>query len=447
MGVLMQAFYWDCPALDKQEHTWWNLISSKIPMLRETGFTALWLPPASKAANIGGYSMGYDPYDYYDLGEYDQRGGTPTWFGTVEDLLNLIDEAHSHDMQVYADMVLNHCNGADAKEVNPLNGKEMWTKFTPKSGKFSRDWTCFHPSSYRLRDEEPFDGMPDLCHHNPYVYGEILKMAQWLVDEVGFDGFRYDFVKGFGVWVIDAIQGMHYQKLDLKTDKPFKPFGVGECWDSTGAIDEWLNRVNATSENPVLAFDFPLRGRLKNLCDVHGYSLRNLPAPGTLLTTRPKDAVTFVENHDIVRTHPIIHDKLLAYSFILTHEGYPCVFWQDYYNWELGLEGTPHGIAALVKAHEDHAGGLSSILHIDNDLYIMQRSGWQEQKGLIYVLNNRGDKWNGGKVATRWKNTTFKAVAYSNHADGAPQIPTTDGAGAADFWAPPRGYAVYVPEG
>jgi alpha-amylase len=446
MGVLMQAFYWDCPKHDNQEQQWWNFIASKVPTLRETGFTAFWLPPASKAANIGGYSMGYDPYDYYDLGEYDQRGGIPTWFGTVEDLLNLIDEAHSHDMQVYADMVLNHCNGADVKELNPLNGKAMWTKFTPQSQKFSRDWTCFHPSNYRLRDEEPFDGMPDLCHHNPYVYGEILKMAQWLVDEVGFDGFRYDFVKGFGVWVIDAIQGMHYQKIDPKTEKPFKPFGVGECWDSTGAIDEWLNRVNATSENPVLAFDFPLRGRLKNLCDVHGYSLRNLPAPGTLLTTRPKEAVTFVENHDIVRTHPIVHDKLLAYSFILTHEGYPCVFWQDYYNWELGLEGTPNGIAALVKAHEDHAGGLSSILHIDNDLYIMQRSGWQEQKGLIYVLNNRGDKWNGSRVATRWKNTTLKAVAYSDHADGAPQIPTSDSSGAADFWAPPRGYAVYVPE-
>lgn len=37
--------------------------------MKGAGFTALWLPPASKAANIGGQSMGYDPYDYYDLGD------------------------------------------------------------------------------------------------------------------------------------------------------------------------------------------------------------------------------------------------------------------------------------------------------------------------------------------------------------------------------------------
>ena len=57
--------------------------------------------------------------------------------------------------------------------------------------------------------------------------------------------------------------------------------------------------------------------------------------PGVLMWGRPEQAVTFVENHDVVRDSPIINDKLLAYAFILTHEGYPCVFWQDYFNWNL----------------------------------------------------------------------------------------------------------------
>jgi alpha-amylase len=47
----------------------------------------------------------------------------------------------------------------------------------------------------------------------------------------------------------------------------------------------------------------------------------------------------------------------LAYAFILTHQGYPCVFWQDYYAWALALVGEVSGSAALVRAHEDHAGG------------------------------------------------------------------------------------------
>ena len=42
--------------------------------------------PIHKAANLFGPSMGYDPYDYYDLGEFDQKGGIPTWFGTRKEL-------------------------------------------------------------------------------------------------------------------------------------------------------------------------------------------------------------------------------------------------------------------------------------------------------------------------------------------------------------------------
>ena len=26
--------------------------------------------------------MGYDPYDFFDLGEFDQKGSVATWFGT-----------------------------------------------------------------------------------------------------------------------------------------------------------------------------------------------------------------------------------------------------------------------------------------------------------------------------------------------------------------------------
>jgi hypothetical protein len=35
---------------------------------------------------------------------------------------------------------------------------------------------------------------------------------------------------------------------------------------------------------------------------------------------------------------------LLAYSFIMVHEGYPCVFWYDYYNNGLARPFTPNGI-------------------------------------------------------------------------------------------------------
>jgi alpha-amylase len=120
MGVMLQAFYWDCPHAENREHQWWNFIKSKLPAIAQAGFTALWLPPANKAASWK--SMGYDPYDYYDLGEFDQKGGVPTWFGSKADLLDLIESAHALGLQVYADLVFNHNSGADAQEVNPLDG-------------------------------------------------------------------------------------------------------------------------------------------------------------------------------------------------------------------------------------------------------------------------------------------------------------------------------------
>src|SRR5947209_2439233 len=127
MGVMLQAFHWDCPRVDAKEFSWWPFVASKVPSLAQIGFTALWLPPAHKAANLSGPSMGYDPYDYYDLGEYDQKGSVATWFGTKQDLLDLIHSAHANGMQVLADMVINHNSGADAMETNPITGESRWT--------------------------------------------------------------------------------------------------------------------------------------------------------------------------------------------------------------------------------------------------------------------------------------------------------------------------------
>jgi alpha-amylase len=442
MGVIMQAFYWDCPKLENREGLWWDRIREELPAMEAAGFTALWLPPASKAANLCGPSMGYDPYDYYDLGELDQKGSVKTWFGSKAELLALILAAHGNSLQVYADLVINHNCGGDAEELNPLDNQRRWTKFTPGSGKFPRDCACFHPSPFERWDAMTFGDMPDLCHRNPRVYTQFIEYARWLIEDIGFDGFRYDCVKGYGGWMIRAIQELRC----LRNNGPVKPFGVGECWDSDRAIGEWLDETNAWSDNRVSAFDFPLRYRLKDLCDTYGYDLRNLIDFGTLMKDRPTEAVTFVENHDIVRDNPIINDKMLAYAFILTHEGYPCIFWRDYYNDGLGRPGEANGIEALVKAHEFHAGGATTVLYCDNNLYIMQRSGVGAQRGLVFVLNNRGDSWNGAWVRTRWSNARFEPAAWRGQDNaGIPWEQRTRDDGWGEFYAPPRGYAVYVP--
>lgn len=443
MGVMMQAFYWDCPREDGREYEWWNYVREKIPSLGVTGFDALWLPPVHKAANIFGTSMGYDPYDYYDLGEFDQKGAVKTWFGSRQELLDLIQTAHQHGLWVLADIVFNHSSGADGTEVNPITGQTRWTLFEPKSGQFRRNWECFHPNMYESWDEGTFGDMPDLSHRNPYVYGELLKLTRWLVEEIGFDGFRYDFVKGYGANTVTAIQEYRY----MRQGELFRPYGVAEHWDNTQAIEYWVNVSNFSNQNPVDAFDFPLRELLKGLCDYYGFSLHALVDGETLLRDQPQTTVTFVENHDLRDgDRPIVNDKLLAYSYILTHEGYPCVFWKDYYNYGLALERTPHGIAALVEAHNRYAGGTTQTLFVNDDLYIMQRSGYGDQPGLIYVLNNNGDHWKGNWVFTQWQNKAFTPVAWWSRSDlSRPDNQFAHADGRAQFWAPPRGYAVYAP--
>ena len=392
MAVMMQAFYWDAPQQEKQEGNWWNVIAEHIEALSKSGISALWLPPVSKGYD--NRSMGYDPYDYFDLGDYDQKGGAKTLWGNRAELEALIAKAHDNKIGLYADMVINHNSGADEEEVNPLDGQKRWTKFNPRSGKFPRDWNSFHPSRFEqvMVEGENYAGFPHLCHRNPDVYRAMFDYARMLIEELGFDGFRFDFAKGFGSWMISVLSKYRY----VKNGEEFTPFVVAELWSGTEEINEWIDRVNAMTDTQISCFDFPLRYKLKDVCDTPNYDLRTLTDDGAVVTKRPLHATTFVDNHDM-GDNAIVNDKMLAYSFILVHEGYPCIFWYDYFNNALGRGGTPNGIDALIAVHHTHAGGDSQILHADPDLYIMQRVGYKsdvfDQPGLVYVLNNLGDKW------------------------------------------------------
>ena len=444
MAILMQAFYWDAPQHEDQQGNWWNVVAGKVPELANAGINALWLPPISKCSCTT--SMGYDPYDYYDLGDLDQKGGTKTLFGNRAELEALIKVAHDNHMGCYADMVINHNSGADEEEVNPLDGQKRWTKFNPKSGKFPRDWNCFHPSRYEefMVEGENYGGFPHLCHRNPHVYREMYRWARFLIEELGFEGFRFDYVKGFGGWMISQLSKYRY----VKDGKEFRPYIVGEHWSGDQDIETWIEHVNSVTDNQIAAFDFPLRYKLKDVCDTPSYDLRNLTQEGVVVMRRPAHAVTFVDNHDM-GDNAIINDKMMAYSFIMVHEGYPCIFWYDYYNNQLARPRTPNGIDALMEVHTRHAGGDSQILWADPDLYIMQSTGYKndehDQPGLVYVLNNMGDRWSGTVVQTQWKNTKFKPVAWDGHDIAHPNERTTDAEGKSEFPAPPRGFCIYVP--
>jgi len=64
--------------------------------------------------------------------------------------------------------------------------------------------------------------------------------SRMAIEELDFDGLRFDFVKGFGAWMIGLLAKYQYQKKD---GRDFIPFVVGEYWSGPKDIDRWLDQV------------------------------------------------------------------------------------------------------------------------------------------------------------------------------------------------------------
>jgi alpha-amylase len=109
--TIFQGFEWYIPA----DHQHWARLAGAIPSLAALGITSMWIPPATKGA--WSKSNGYDIYDLYDLGEFQQRGAKHTKWGLKEELVQLVNTANSHGIGILFDAVLNHKTGADRTET------------------------------------------------------------------------------------------------------------------------------------------------------------------------------------------------------------------------------------------------------------------------------------------------------------------------------------------
>lgn len=408
-GVMMQAFYWDVPA----GGTWWQTVEGKVQEWSNAGIDAIWLPPASKAQN-GAFSMGYDPFDYYDFGEFNQMGSVETRFGSKAELVSLVNKAHGAKLSVIADIVLNH-NSGGALEPNPFTGVPYYTDFNPLSGKFFRSSSDFHPNNVKSHDTGVFGGFPDLSHSQPYVQDWLWKreesVAKYYKNVIGFDGWRFDYVKGFEPWVIK------------EWNKAVGGFSVGEYWDgNVNTLDWWVGQAGTT------AFDFPCYYRMKDAFD--GNNLNKL-RDDMLWKRGGTKAVTFVSNHD---TNEIFGGKMLAYAYILTHEGYPTIFYRDYEEWlDKGKLNN------LIWIHNNLAGGGTNIMYTDNDEYIAKRNG-HNNSGLVVYINN-ANHWQERWVETNWSNTRIKD--YTGHSNWEP---VTQAGRWVKIQVPPKSYSVWAPK-
>lgn len=419
--VMMQAFYWDV----EPRFEWWNTLSGKVAGWSEAGINRIWLPPASKGQS-GGYSMGYDVSDYFDFGSFEQHGTVATRFGTRADLENLIATAHDNDLEVIADIVLNH-NSGGGLEYNPYRGYDTYSLFDEThgnaSGMFNRNYEDFYPNSVSNYDPGSlFYAETNLDHHRERVQNWLWKdensVAKYYKNVMGFDGWRFDYVLGFESFVIKDFLA------------EVGGFSVSELWD--GDPDLIRAHIEATGSG---AFDFAAFYRMEQAFD--RYSDLTYLTRDQVWQSHPDKAVTFTANHDTEKDGNIDNyieyaNKLKAYAFIMTHPGYPTVFYKDYENEEFQAQ-----LNKLILIHNSLATGDLEVLYADEDEYIAKRKGAGDNPGLIiYITTNSSIKRR--SIATGWNDSMLM-----DYSENSTYTTMTNAEGSAQLEAPANGYAVW----
>ncbi|HSK68947.1 MAG TPA: alpha-amylase [Candidatus Limnocylindria bacterium] len=447
---MFQAFEWHLP----NDGGHWDRIAELAPHLKHLGVGGVWLPPCCKARDTG--DAGYGIYDLWDAGEFDQKGAVRTKYGTRAQLEVTIHALHEQGIQAYADMVLNHKAGADEAEVfqavkvNPENRLEDisephdirgWTRFTfpGRQGQYSGfAWNFQHFTgvdhddlsgedgvflivgqdkgfSPRVHDEKGnFDYLmyADVDYRNKDVIAETVAWGEWFLKTLGFDGMRLDAVKH----ISSAFVSMFVREMRLRTGKPL--YAVAEYW--LGDDERLLEYIGETRDQMAL-FDVGLHF---NFADAAAkgreYDLRTV-FDGSLLSRNAYNVATFVDNHDSQPGQSLeswvdAWFKPLAYALILLRrDGYPCLFWGDYFGvggpWpQPALQGA---LDPLLLARKEAAYG-EQVDYFDHPNCV----GWVRLgdagypgSGLVVLMSNGDDgrkrmgmgELNGG---TAWRDVT-----------------------------------------
>jgi alpha-amylase len=475
---------------EPESNLWEYIAAEKAETIYNNYFTHVWLPPTGKAFSPDRtYNQGYAVYDHYDLGEFDQMGRVRTKYGTREQLLDAVKALHARKIKVVADIVMNHMLGSDNSAVMPYtvaydtnklqrttNGTVTayldfdfantadpaprrttysafhWTKdmftgmesygtyylFAGRSIEAVNDFKDLtwpdpqYNSEYQyLRSDIILGADVDLT--NPSVATEMVTWTKWLVDTVGFDGFRLDAVRHMGSPFLVSWSGQIRSYMASVGKGGSGMLMFGENWDGWNArLNAYLlgspvgtNHEYDVSPNnycgisqAMSLFDVPLHYDFQKVAGENADSLdiSQLPASG-LVALNPGFAVTFVDNHDTIPTQPLasyinVNTKLQAYTFILLNEkGTPTVFYRDLYK---GNYTGPHtndnadylsgGISKLLEARAKYAYGPGTYYSSTSGLLGYKRSGdgyghaGSTTSGLVYLIkqfDRNGNPTNG----------------------------------------------------
>lgn len=170
-------------------------IYDKLDYLAELGIDVIWMSPVYKSPND---DNGYDISDYQDIMDD---------FGTMDDFDRVLKKAHSLNIKIMMDLVVNHTSDehkwfieSKKSKDNPYHDYYMWAD-PDKNGNPPNRWeSCFSGSAWEYVESvgqfylHSFSRkQPDLNWDNPKVREEVFKMMTWWCDK-GIDGFRMDVI-------------------------------------------------------------------------------------------------------------------------------------------------------------------------------------------------------------------------------------------------------------
>ncbi|WOL02990.1 alpha-amylase 3, chloroplastic [Canna indica] len=350
--ILCQGFNWE----SNKSGRWYSELSAKTKELSSLGFTVVWLPPPTESVSPEGYM----PKDLYNLNSR---------YGSMEELKDLVKSFHEVGIKVLGDVVLNH------RCAHYQNKDGVWNIFGGRLDWDERAIVADDPHFQGRGNKssgDSFHAAPNIDHSQDFVRRDLKEWLCWLRKEIGYDGWRLDFVRGFwGGYVKDYIEA----------SEPY--FAVGEYWDSLsytyGAMDhnqdahrqrivDWINATNGTAG----AFDVTTKGILHSAlerCEYWRLSDADGKPPG-VVGWWPSRAVTFIENHDTGSTQGHWRfpsgKEMQGYAYILTHPGTPAVFYDhifSHYNHEISK------LISVRNRNKIHCRSTVKITKAERDVY------------------------------------------------------------------------------